>query len=191
MSIFQGPAPIELPRPSTIRLFNKQIQMSSFQYRKPAHQAPFDLAKLCDKLPCETPIDLVVAMSTGYDMFGMRVCLVRCVPFADIIRKISASELLSNAARARRLAVANTAHQSITESDDVMAVATEMSLSCPVGLTRLATPAKGAFCTHQQCFDLMNYLSMNARTPNWTCPICNKALAMDQLIVDVYEAFFN
>lgn len=39
-------------------------------------------------------------------------------------------------------------------------------------------------CTHVQCCDLDSWLMMNETTPSWTCPTCDRELALEQIFVD-------
>ncbi|TKR92667.1 hypothetical protein L596_007277 [Steinernema carpocapsae] len=62
----------------------------------------------------------------------------------------------------------------------------KISLLCPLGRTRMTMPAKGAECTHLQCFDLDMYLRMNEKRPTWKCAICDKVSTAYKLIIDQY-----
>lgn len=70
--------------------------------------------------------------------------------------------------------------------DDVGISSTSLhiSLKCPLGKTRLATPCRGASCKHLQCFDGNNYLSMNERKATWMCPVCDTYIPIIDLIID-------
>ena len=102
----------------------------------------------------------------------------------------------------------------IKREDDVVAAASELSLCDPVRVTwlprakavdasakrtpagwdvirqlvksRIVTPAKATTCAHVQCFDLTMFLTMNERSPTWTCPICNKIAEFANLRIDPY-----
>uniref|UniRef100_A0A0M3IXS7 SP-RING-type domain-containing protein n=1 Tax=Ascaris lumbricoides TaxID=6252 RepID=A0A0M3IXS7_ASCLU len=67
----------------------------------------------------------------------------------------------------------------------------EFMLLCPLGKTRIVTPAKGSECSHLKCFDLMLFLKMNEKSPTWKCPICDKAVPYNKIIVDGYSIFVS
>lgn len=72
------------------------------------------------------------------------------------------------------------------EDPDIVATSSVLSLKCPLSFTRLATPCRGIACTHNQCFDAASYLELQQQAPTWTCPICNRPLVWDNLVLDQY-----
>ena len=52
--------------------------------------------------------------------------------------------------------------------------------------TRIDTPIKAEACAHLQCFDLNNYLAMNAKKGDWKCPICGCSATYEKLLIDEY-----
>jgi E3 SUMO-protein ligase PIAS1 len=61
-----------------------------------------------------------------------------------------------------------------------------VSLMCPLGKTRMQTPCRASTCTHLQCFDALLYLQMNELHPKWNCPVCDKEILFDNLVIDGY-----
>ena len=57
-------------------------------------------------------------------------------------------------------------------------------LRCPVTMMPIQIPVRFDNCEHLECFDVGNYLQMNARKPAWSCPICNKRLPFGTLRID-------
>lgn len=49
---------------------------------------------------------------------------------------------------------------------------------------RISTPCRSALCVHSQCFDATSWFSMMEQTTTYLCPVCEKALNYDDLIVD-------
>lgn len=44
--------------------------------------------------------------------------------------------------------------------DEISLELVRIPLSCPLTSLRIDIPARGIFCTHFQCFDLKNYLTL-------------------------------
>ncbi|KAH9837202.1 PINIT domain-containing protein [Rhodofomes roseus] len=77
-------------------------------------------------------------------------------------------------------------NQAASEDDDIVAGHQKMSLKCPLSYMRIATPCRSTKCVHSQCFDAFSWYSVMEQTTTWLCPVCEKALNMDDLIVDGY-----
>ena len=71
-----------------------------------------------------------------------------------------------------------------------------VTLSCPLTLTRIGTPARSTRCQHVQCFDLRTYLTMECKSDAvrdveggvrcWHCPICSTRISATDLIVSPF-----
>jgi len=70
------------------------------------------------------------------------------------------------------------------EDEDIATTIVRVSLLCPLAKFRMQYPAKGRNCTHLQCFDGSAYISLNEKKPMWNCPVCNKCLYYDDLLLD-------
>lgn len=66
------------------------------------------------------------------------------------------------------------------------ATSTKVSLKCTITSKRIALPARGRDCKHIQCFDLEAYLALNCERGNWRCPVCNKPVLTEDLVIDQY-----
>ena len=75
-----------------------------------------------------------------------------------------------------------------SKADDADLVATSviMSLKCPLSTLRISTPCRSSVCTHNQCFDATSFLQLQEQAPTWTCPVCNKVVTFEGLLVDQY-----
>lgn len=51
---------------------------------------------------------------------------------------------------------------------------------------RISTPCRAIQCVHPQCFDALSWYSVNEQTTTWSCPICEKPVNHEDLIVDGY-----
>lgn len=49
---------------------------------------------------------------------------------------------------------------------------------------RINTPCRSSKCVHVQCFDAMSWYSVNEQTTTWSCPVCEKSINHEDLIVD-------
>lgn len=49
---------------------------------------------------------------------------------------------------------------------------------------RIATPCRSTHCVHSQCFDAFSWYSVMEQTTTWLCPVCEKVLNTEDLIVD-------
>jgi E3 SUMO-protein ligase PIAS1 len=69
---------------------------------------------------------------------------------------------------------------------DIEATSSVMSLKCPLSAKRLQLPCRGIGCKHNQCFDATSYLQLQEQAPTWQCPVCNKAVIWENLVLDHY-----
>jgi len=72
------------------------------------------------------------------------------------------------------------------EDPDIVTTSTVLSLKDPLSFTRIVTPCRSVGCGHNQCFDAVSYLQLQEQAPTWTCPICNRAAAWENLVIDQY-----
>ena len=77
-------------------------------------------------------------------------------------------------------------------SDGVSCEVVKIPLTCTLSAEKLKIPARGLFCTHYQCFDLNNYLTMTSQSlnPRWVCPLCKLpcyAFKIDCILMNILE----
>lgn len=70
------------------------------------------------------------------------------------------------------------------DDDDIIVGDTLVSLVCPLSIDRVQKPAKGKNCAHMRCFELSMFLMYSEQAYNWQCPICEKALPFNELMID-------
>ncbi len=93
------------------------------------------------------------------------------------------------------------------EDDDIVAGPQKTSLKCPVrdpatlavpelnaldiklSYGRISTPCRSSHCVHVQCFDALSWYSVNEQTTTWSCPVCEKSIDHEDLIVDGYANY--
>ena len=70
------------------------------------------------------------------------------------------------------------------EDEAIQATVEEVSLLCPLSVSRIQTPVKGLICKHIQCFDLEYYLTFCTTSHRWSCPVCLSPLPACELTRD-------
>jgi len=60
-------------------------------------------------------------------------------------------------------------------------VFSEVAAICPITGQQIETPSKGANCNHEQCFDLVSYITTCQALGFWICPICQQQVYMADL----------
>ncbi|KAJ9099777.1 hypothetical protein QFC21_003775 [Naganishia friedmannii] len=100
-------------------------------------------------------------------------------PFADMQRKII------NGRRKTKAEVLAGMKASAAE-DDIQLGSTKVSLKDPISYTRINNPARADFCSHVQCFDVAQWISVNETTPQYQCPTCEREIQLNQIFTDGY-----
>jgi E3 SUMO-protein ligase PIAS1 len=102
-----------------------------------------------------------------------------------ITREKVLSESKSTLAENSRLGVADATLVAMRASDpDIVVGSSVMSLKDPVSYMRISVPCRSDICSHHQCFDAASFLQLQEQAPTWTCPICNKVVSFEGLVVD-------
>ena len=57
----------------------------------------------------------------------------------------------------------------------------EIGALCPITGRMISIPARGVNCMHQQCFDLLSYITTRQAIGLWSCPICMGLCSLDDL----------
>lgn len=69
-------------------------------------------------------------------------------------------------------------------SQRLLPVFLSISLHEQLSYMRIATPCRSIHCVHSQCFDAFSWYSVMEQTTTWLCPVCEKVLNTEDLIVD-------
>ncbi|KAI9103709.1 hypothetical protein DFS34DRAFT_295983 [Phlyctochytrium arcticum] len=79
----------------------------------------------------------------------------------------------------------NTESVSLSDSDpDQVEIGDQIvSLICPISLSRISLPGKGANCKHVQCFDLTTFTNLFRVCKKWKCAVCGEAIGTEELCV--------
>jgi E3 SUMO-protein ligase PIAS1 len=70
------------------------------------------------------------------------------------------------------------------DDDDIVVDSQTLSLRCPLSFMRIATPARSQTCMHAQCFDASSWYMTMEQTTTYLCPVCDKTLVPEELIMD-------
>ncbi|KAK3944309.1 PINIT domain-containing protein [Diplogelasinospora grovesii] len=146
---------------------------------KPGSTRPVDIT---DALRLKPPtyvnnIEFTYALTQKKYYMGVFVC--KTTPVETLVEQIRKGKKIQK----------KTVLQEMTKKandPDVIAMAQNLSLKCPLTYMRLNLPCRGIGCSHNQCFDATSYLQLQEQGPQWVCPICNKGVPFDQLAVDEY-----
>mmetsp|Transcript_3137 Transcript_3137/g.5918 ORF Transcript_3137/g.5918 Transcript_3137/m.5918 type:complete len:542 (-) Transcript_3137:83-1708(-) len=69
-------------------------------------------------------------------------------------------------------------------SEDLISMDVVLTLNCPLSCGRIETAARGKMCKHPQCFDLLTFIEFSHQSHVWQCPVCLKALPLNEIVVD-------
>ena len=60
------------------------------------------------------------------------------------------------------------------DGGEVSCEVVKIPMTCTLTTERIKYPVRGSFCTHFQCFDLLNFMRMisSSANPKWSCPLC-------------------
>ncbi|OON19526.1 MIZ/SP-RING zinc finger [Opisthorchis viverrini] len=79
----------------------------------------------------------------------------------------------------------NRMRDAVDDDDDlVMPNTLPVQLLCPLSKCRIEVPVRGRHCSHVQCYDATTYLIINERKPSWNCPVCDKKVYYEDLMID-------
>ncbi|VDB99640.1 unnamed protein product [Peniophora sp. CBMAI 1063] len=186
-----SPCPIEFPPTCEIRVNQTQLSASTKGLKKkPGTAPPPNLGKTVNMNPgASNKVDLIYVNSqqnnnqtpTPPKKYYMTVMLVQYTNTDHLVERLKKGKYVS----ADRIREQRRLQQS-SDDDDIVAGPSKISLKCPLSYMKIATPARSAACVHPSCFDAMSWFSVNEQTTTWTCPICEKPINQEELIVDGY-----
>ncbi|OHT16292.1 hypothetical protein TRFO_13300 [Tritrichomonas foetus] len=65
----------------------------------------------------------------------------------------------------------------------------EVAAICPISGAQIEVPSRGLNCNHEECFDLLPYITACQAMTMWICPICNHSLPLCDLRIGVRPQF--
>ncbi|PIL31883.1 transcription factor [Ganoderma sinense ZZ0214-1] len=177
--------PIEFPPTCEVRVNGTQLNANLKGLKKRAGTAPPpDLGKLVRQASSATNRVEMIYVNSQQPMppkkFYLVVMLVEVTSVDQLIDRLRKGKYKS---KDDILAQMNKA---ASEDDDIIAGHQKMSLKCPLSYMRIMTPCRSSTCVHPQCFDAMSWFSVMEQTTTWLCPVCEKVLNVEELIIDGY-----
>ncbi|OCH96086.1 hypothetical protein OBBRIDRAFT_787540 [Obba rivulosa] len=179
------PCPIEFPPTCEVRINGVALQANlKGMKKKPGTAPPPDIGKLLRMSPA-TPnrIEMVYVNSqqpAQPKKYYLVVMLVEVTTVDQLIDRLNKGKYKS------KQEVFEKMFQAFSEDDDIVAGHQKMSLKCPLSYMRIQNPSRSIHCVHAQCFDAMSWFSVMEQTTTWLCPVCEKVLNPEELIVDGY-----
>ncbi|EMD42118.1 hypothetical protein CERSUDRAFT_110664 [Gelatoporia subvermispora B] len=179
------PCPIEFPPTCEVRVNGTALSANlKGMKKKPGTAPPPDLGKLLRTTPA-TPnrIEMVYVNSqqpAQPKKYYLVVMLVEVTTVEQLIDRLKKGKYKSKQEIFAKM------FQSSSEDDDIVAGHQKMSLKCPLSYMRIQTPTRSVHCVHPQCFDAMSWFSVMEQTTTWLCPVCEKVLNPEELIIDGY-----
>ncbi|THH16817.1 hypothetical protein EW146_g3890 [Bondarzewia mesenterica] len=182
--------PIEFPPTCEVRVNQVQIaaNMKGLK-KKPGTAPPADLGKSVRVVQgSQNRVEMVyVNNQTSSNQqppppkkYYMVVMLVQVTNVDQLIDRLKKGKYKSSAEVLAKM------KQMISNDDDIVAGPQKMSLKCPLSYMRISTPCRALQCVHPQCFDAMSWYSVNEQTTTWVCPVCDKSINHEDIIVDGY-----
>ncbi|KAI0032729.1 PINIT domain-containing protein [Vararia minispora EC-137] len=187
---FNGqPCPVEFPPTCEIRVNNVQVSASTKGLKKkPGTAPPPDLGTYAQmKAGVPNRVDLVYVNSQQSSnqqpappkKYYLVVMLVQFTSTEQLIDRLRKGKYVSaESIRAERC------KKAAEEDDDIISGPSKISLKCPLSYVRISIPCRSSQCVHPSCFDALSWYSLNEQTTTWSCPICEKIILHEELIID-------
>ncbi|CEL57495.1 E3 SUMO-protein ligase pli1 OS=Schizosaccharomyces pombe (strain 972 / ATCC 24843) GN=pli1 PE=1 SV=3 [Rhizoctonia solani AG-1 IB] len=184
-SFTNAPVPIEFPPTCEIRVNNKNINASVRGLKKkPGTAPPPNLTPFMSTTKGTlSKVELIYVNNVTPFVpkkFYMLAQLVEVTTVREIVTKLKAGKQRS------KDDVLDSMRKAAQIDADIEAGPQKMSLKCPASYIRINTPCRSSTCVHPQCFDAENWFSMMEQTTTWACPVCDKTLNTEELIIDMY-----
>ncbi|KAI9677586.1 MAG: SUMO ligase siz1 [Caeruleum heppii] len=170
---------IAFPYQSEIKVNGEEAKVNLRGLKnKPGSTRPADITGLVRKLSnYVNTITLTYALTQK--KFSFLVNLVRAHTVEELVARLRHGRSLTKESVVREMVLK-------AEDPDLVATSTVLSLKCPLSTLRLELPCRSTVCSHNQCFDATSFLQLQEQAPTWTCPICNRIISFEALVVDQY-----
>lgn len=180
------PCPVEFPPTCEVRVNNRVLTANFRGIKKKAGTAPpADITDMSLRgQGAGNQVEMIYVNSnqaTGPKKFYLIVNLVEVTAVDELVdrlrKRIESKDKVIAAIKARQ-----------TDDDEVQAGPTKVSLRDPLTYTRIGLPCRASSCVHLNCFDATCWYAMMEQTSTWLCPICDRVLDPDDLIIDGFIA---
>ncbi|KAH7104232.1 PINIT domain-containing protein [Auriculariales sp. MPI-PUGE-AT-0066] len=151
--------------------------------KKPGTAPPADLGvSIRSSVGAQNRVEMVYVNSQQpvHKKYYLIVQLVEVTPVENVVERIRNGKFKS------KVEILATMSKSTQLDDDIEAGPQKMSLKCPLSYVRITTPARSIKCVHPQCFEANSWFGMMEQTTTWLCPVCEKQLNVEEIIVDGY-----
>ncbi|KAF8445886.1 PINIT domain-containing protein [Boletus edulis BED1] len=178
-----GPCLIEFPPTCEVRVNGTALQANlKGLKKKPGTAPPADLGQMV-RMSGQNRVEMVYVNSqqpVQPKKFYMVVFLVEVTTVAQLVDRLKKGKYRSSQD------VLAMMFKPSNDDDEIVAGPQKMSLKCPLSFMRVQTPSRSILCVHPQCFDATSWFSCMEQTTTWLCPVCEKVLNPDDLIIDGY-----
>ncbi|KAG1784012.1 PINIT domain-containing protein [Suillus placidus] len=175
--------PIEFPPTCEVRVNGVQLTANlKGLKKKPGTAPPADLGRTV-RTTGQNRVEMVYVNSQQPiqpKKFYLIVMLVEATTVEQLVDKLKKGKYRNHEDIVAQM------NKTSSEDDDIIAGSQKMSLKCPLSFMRVATPCRSILCPHPQCFDATSWFSCMEQTTTWLCPVCEKALNFEDLIIDGY-----
>ncbi|KAJ7630889.1 PINIT domain-containing protein [Roridomyces roridus] len=179
-----GPCLIEFPPTCEVRVNGVQLTANlKGLKKKPGTAPPPDIGKYVRLTTVPNKVEMIYVNSqqpVQPKKFYLLVQLVEIVQVDSLVQDLKKTGYKSSH-DIRRDMIA-----SMTVDEDIVAGPQKMSLKCPLSYMRVNTPCRSHKCAHSQCFDATSWFSVMEQTTTWLCPVCERTLDCNDLIIDGY-----
>ncbi|KAH9968782.1 PINIT domain-containing protein [Russula dissimulans] len=179
-----NPCPIEFPPPVQITASTKGMK------KKPGTAPPAHLGdSVRVSIGHQNRVEMVYVNSQANSnqpppspkKYYIIVMLVQVTTVDQLIERAKKGKF-----RSREDILAQRKQGTRLEDDDIVAGPQKTTLKCPLSYGRISTPCRSSQCVHVQCFDALSWYKLNEQTTTWSCPVCEKSINHEDLIVDGY-----
>ncbi|KWU42583.1 zf-MIZ-domain-containing protein, partial [Rhodotorula sp. JG-1b] len=180
----QFPAPIEFPAACEVKLNNVLVPANTKGIKKqPGTAPPVNLSGTKGPAVSTTSSDVTHTVDLIYTntekVYYIVAYLIEYTPIDKIVGRVKTGKTRSKEEVIQGIIKLN-------DDPDVEASAFGLSLKDPLSYARIETPIRSLHCQHIACFDAVTWFEINEQTPQWMCPICNKPLKVEDMVVDGY-----
>ncbi|KAH0565786.1 hypothetical protein GP486_000805 [Trichoglossum hirsutum] len=157
-------ADIAFPHQVELKVNNDEVKANLRGLKnKPGSTRPADITDLLHKKPrYENTITLTYALTQK--KFAFVVNLVKVHPVEELANRLKMGKVISCEQAIKEMV-------NKAQDADLVATSTVMSLKCPLSTLRMELPCRS---------------TLQEQAPTWTCPICNKLINFEALVVDQY-----